>query len=67
MIILPFSGEHRTTKRENTVNANWKTLDKKLPITHPENHDSCRKVVTNNAPRPSDSEISNEEAVSNYI
>ena len=54
-------------KRENTVDANWKTLDKKLPITHPENHDSCRKVVTNKAPRPSDSEISNEEAVSNYI
>ena len=67
MIILPFSGEYRTTKRENTVNANWTTLDKKLPITNPENHDSCRKVVTNKAPRPSDSEISNEEAVSDYI
>ena len=65
--ILPFLGEHRTTKSDNTVNTNWTTHNNYLTITQPENNDGCRKIVTNIAPRPSDSEISNEEAVSKYI
>ncbi|XP_063408699.1 uncharacterized protein LOC134692180 [Mytilus trossulus] len=49
----------RLRRKEKDPNNQWTTREHHLAVTQPDNQDVLRKVATSRAPRPSESEMSN--------